>query len=348
MSASVALTLVFGAPTAFAQSEEEIAGARAAATAGAKAFQEERWQDAVDLFTRAESLLHAPPHLLFLARAQTKLGRFVAARELYNKIIREPLSSDAPEPFRNAQRAAETEIRDIEPRLSRLTVQVKGVEPAKAAVTIDGRPLSAALVGVPHPADPGAHELRASAEGFITASQSVELPEGGEGAVTLVLEPDPNAKPADVGPEAGPAAVPTAPALATPADAGETESGPNLAVPAYAALGVGALGLGAGVLFTLQSASKRSDGDEAFERCELDGGGSCLDSELAQEGNALYDEAGTAQTMAAIGYIVGGVGVAAGVTLLLLDGSSTAGDAGSAPHVRAWVGYRTAGISGTF
>ncbi|HEX9621815.1 MAG TPA: tetratricopeptide repeat protein, partial [Polyangiaceae bacterium] len=87
-----------------------MAGARAAATEGAKAFQEGRWQDAVDLFTRAESLVHAPPHLLFLARAQVKLGRLVAARELYNKILREPLAGDAPPAFLTAREAAEAEI----------------------------------------------------------------------------------------------------------------------------------------------------------------------------------------------------------------------------------------------
>jgi hypothetical protein len=33
--------------------------------------------DALDLFSRAESIIHAPPHLLYIARAHDKLGKLV-------------------------------------------------------------------------------------------------------------------------------------------------------------------------------------------------------------------------------------------------------------------------------
>ena len=53
-----------------------------------------------------------------------------------------------------------------------------------------------------------------------------------------------------------------------------------------------------------------------------------------------------AQTLAIVGYAVGGLGVAAGVTLLLLDRSSS--ESASKPRVVPWVGYQSAGVSGTF
>src|ERR1700748_520497 len=91
---------------AWAQSDQERAGARALANEGAQAFDEKRWADVVDLFSRAESLVHAPPHLLLIARAQVHLGHWVSAREAYLKIIRENVADSAPKSFREAQVAA--------------------------------------------------------------------------------------------------------------------------------------------------------------------------------------------------------------------------------------------------
>lgn len=348
----LAFALVANTPSASAQSEEEVAGARAAATEGAKAFQQGRWQDAVDLFTRAESLVHAPPHLLFSARAHAKLGRLVAARELYNKILREQLADDAPPAFVSARDAAKSEIQAIEPRLAKLTIEVEGAADKQVAVTMDGRPVASALIGLPTPADPGKHEITATAEGFVAKPQSVTLAEGGQGQVTLSLVPDPSYKPPAPPPSATPAMAPAAAPTAAPeAPVGSEPHGPSLAVPAYTALGVGAIGLGAGVIFTLQSSSKRSDAVDTFEQCQADGGGQCRAGDpLGPQVTSLEDDAKSAQTLATIGYIVGGVGVAAGVTLLIVDSSSEGGSAAatSGPELGAWVGYRSAGLYGTF
>ena len=64
--------------------------------AGAAAFKDQRWAEAVDLFKRAESMVHAPTHLLYLARAQDKLGHLVEAHEAYLKIVKEPLPPNPP------------------------------------------------------------------------------------------------------------------------------------------------------------------------------------------------------------------------------------------------------------
>src|SRR5688572_13849493 len=95
-ASALTLALLFAALPAAAQTEEEIAGARSAATPGVKAYDAGDYAQAVDLFQRAESLVHAPPHLLYMARGNEKLGHLVTARELYNKIIRETLPASAP------------------------------------------------------------------------------------------------------------------------------------------------------------------------------------------------------------------------------------------------------------
>src|ERR1043166_614467 len=92
--------------TVRAQTDEQRAAARSIAVEGARACTEQRWQDCVNLFQRAESVVHAPPHLLYMARAEEKLGHVVRARELYLKIVRERLADNAPQAFRDAQTTA--------------------------------------------------------------------------------------------------------------------------------------------------------------------------------------------------------------------------------------------------
>lgn len=329
---------------ACAQTEQELAGARAAATEGAKAFNEGRYQEAIDLFERAQSLVHAPTHLLFMARAHEKLGHLVEARELYNKIIREKLEPDAPEPFKNAQASAAEEIKRVEPRLARLTITVAAPEGVDFVVTMDGMEMPAALLGIPTPVDPGEHTFEVKAERYVAEPRTTTLGEGESGSVKLELLPDPNAAPL---PQAN--VSQTSPVTPVGQEVPPEQAGPSLAAPAYVALGVGALGIGAGVFFTLQSASKRSDADDKFAECRANGAGNtCRDDDpLAAEVATLDDDARKAQTMAAVGYIVGGVGVATGVVLLILNGSSS-GEQAAGPTILPVVGYRSLGVVGTF
>lgn len=348
-ASSLALALVVAAVPAAAQTEEEIAGARSAATQGVKAYDAGDYALAVDLFQRAESLVHAPPHLLYMARANEKLGRLVTARELYNKIIRESLPPSAPQAFRDAQAAAEEEIRGVEPRLARLTVTVEAPPGVAATVTMDGKEVPAALLGVPRPVDPGEHTVEAKAEGYLVARQSAALSEGGTGSLALKLEVDPNA-PAAASADPAPAAESHQVAMpaAMPADTGPRDESSGLRTPAYISFGVGAVGLGAGLLFTLQSARKRSDADDLFDKCASHGvDGQCKEEDpLSSEVASLDDEAGSAQTLAIVGYAVGGLGVAAGVTLLLLDMQRS--ESAREPRIVPWVGYQSAGVAGTF
>src|SRR3954468_12366463 len=120
------LSLAVAPPSAWAQSDDDRAGARVAATEGVKAINEKRWADAADLFSRAESLVHSPVHLLYLARAQEKLGHLVKARENYNKILREKYSADAPDAFRQAQSSAQQESAGLDARLAAITVKLAG------------------------------------------------------------------------------------------------------------------------------------------------------------------------------------------------------------------------------
>jgi hypothetical protein len=325
----------------FAQTDEERAGARAAATEGAKAFEEGRYADAIDLFTRAQSLVKAPTHLLFLARSQEKLGQLVAARESYLKIKREQLASDAPQAFQDAQQAAMGELAALEPRLPYVKVVVEGAGPKPYTVTMDGVQMANALVGVPVPADPGEHKFQATAEGLQSEVASVTVKEGAKETIALKLVDAPGAG------AAAPVAAPATGSDATP-DSGAppthdtAKGGSNgMKIGAYAALGVGVVGLGLGTVFALKASSKRGEADDL---CNLPGGKCPADKK--DQIDSLDSDADSASGVSVAGFVVGGLGVAAGVTLLVL--SSKSSSSARAPAVTPWVGYKSAGVLGRF
>jgi hypothetical protein len=353
LAAGLGLALCAMPGSAGAQTEEERAGARAAATEGAKAFRDEQWQDAVDLFQRAESLVHAPPHLLYMARAHEKLGNLVKARELYNKITREKLAPGSPDAFRQAQVDAAEGLKGIEPRLARLTVKVEGPADVSYQVAMDGEEVPSALVGIARPVDPGDHEITVSAKGYKAEPATVTLGEGGSDTVTLRLVEDPSAAAAT--PAGGAEEQVRTPATAstptTPAEpTHDAKGGANgMRVGSFVALGVGVVGIGVGTAFGLKSRTNRSDADALEEEFLADCGDACSRSDpRAREIDDLDDEAKSAQTLSAVGFAVGGVGLATGAVLFLVSGKKRQSAAEAAPRVRGWVGIGSAGVSGQF
>jgi hypothetical protein len=354
-----AIALVSVPVTASAQTDEQRAQARSLATEGAKAFEAGHFQDAVDMFGKAESLMHAPPHLLFLARAHSKLGQYVRAREAYLKITKETLPSNAPKAFRDAQASAKSELGEIEPKIANMTLKVEGANGATdVAVTVDGAVLPPILVGVPQPVDPGTHVVEAGATGLRAPQQQFTLSDGERKVVVLTLESRPGAAPL-VAPVAAPAAVAAAPPAATPASSGPAAAPPpgavstsdrppsstngGLRIGSYVAFGVGALGLVGGTVFTLQSAGKRKDADDKYKQCGGDAG-CTTDNPLSKDVDKLDKDASSAQTLGIVGFALGGVGIAAGVTLFILSSGGESQQATLEP----WVGLGSAGLKGTF
>ncbi len=336
------------AGVAVAQTDDQRAAARQLATDGAQAFNEGRYQDAVDSFTKAESLVHAPPHLLYLARSYEKLGQLVKAREAYLKVVKENLPANAPQAFHDSQSKAAEEVKAIEPRIAGLAVKVEGGEGGKdLAVLVDGVPIPAVLIGVSRPIDPGQHQVEGGADGFRAEPQTITLAEGEKKAIVLTLIADPNAKspvPSAPPPEATPAtAAPVAATTPPPATDRGADDKSGLRIGSYVAFGVGLVGLGAGTFFTLQSASKRSDADDKFEACGGESG--CYNGNpLSKEVEELDGDARSAQTLGIIGFAVGGVGLAAGTVLFFMSADNQEQTA----SVRPYVGIGSAGLTGKF
>lgn len=134
------------------------AAARRIAEEGLQLFDTGRWAEALDRFERAGAAVKAPTMTLMAARSLEKLGRLVEASERYRAAAAMQLDADASAAFRKAQEDATKERAALLPRIPSLTIDV-GAAPAEAAVTLDGKAISGALVGGPIPVDPGAHTV---------------------------------------------------------------------------------------------------------------------------------------------------------------------------------------------
>jgi hypothetical protein len=349
----ISLGLVsFTSREACAQSDEALADARAAAGEGATAFREQRYADAIDLFQRAESLVHAPPHLLYIARSYAALGKIVKAREVYRKVLRDHLEPKAPAAFERAQASATTELADMEARIPTVKITVQGADPQAIAATMDGAAVPAAVFGIARPVEPGEHKFRAIGEGLDSGEQALTVAERAHESLVLTLKPAPGVHLPTAAPAPGPAPEATpvpAPGAAPGTNPAADQAAPShtnaLRIGSYVGFGVGAVGLAIGTIFVLKSHSTKSD----VQKICADGG--CPEDRRSEVMDKV-DSANGQGRLGVIGFVAGGLGAAAGVTLFVLSGSKPASSgsarAGQASGIAAFVGPSAMGLRGRF
>jgi len=147
------------------------------------------------------------------------------------------------------------------------------------------------------------------------------------GEVTLNMKLDPDAPPPPPPDEVHDKISPPPPP--------PQQTGGGLRTAGVVVLTVGGAGVVVGVIFGLVAVGNKSDLDKLCpmkDMCPL----------LSQE---KIDSANVMGWVSTVGFIAGGVAVAAGATMILLSG-------GGAPRkttgVRPWIGPGSAGLSGTF
>lgn len=334
--ATVALSLCIALP-ANAQSDEEKAAARALGLQGSKALQENKYAETIDLVTRAEAIFHAPPHLLMIGRAQVGLGRLVAARENFLKIMREQLPATAPPAFKQAQTDAKADLETIEPRIGSLRISLVGAgatTAGKVTVKMDDQPVSAALIGVHRPVDPGKHVVSAFVVGRGPVTQEVSLNDGEKKEIELSIESPVSLVEEEKKFDPPPQQPPPPPTRTSP-----------LRIAGIASMGVGVAGLVVGGVFLGLKSSKQTEADEAFAACKVNTGG-CSVAE--QKAVGTLDQAAAARGTIGIASLVGGgVLAAGGVVLFILGGKTTAAKPASG-FVMPYVAPNSAGIFGKF
>jgi hypothetical protein len=359
-SALLLLAVSAFALSAAGATDEERATARSLANHGITAFKEKRYPDAVDMFQRAESLVHSPVHLLYLGRSLVATGKLVRAQEAYLKATREPITGSSPPAFSKAVDEANTELDALRPRLAQLTVTISGLTTAeKAEVQIDGEPISSVMVGVPVPMDPGQHRVEAKASRHLPAWRKISLAEGQAEKVALKLEDDPNAPPLvdpEVKTEQTEGTTAAGAGASGTATAASHEPNQGFLYSSIGALAIGLAGVGLGTYYIVKAQDPASEADRLYSKCPITSDGNSQETRSCDKPSAarideLDSRTGSYRVRSLASYVVGGVGLLLGTTLIILYGNSgSTSSASTAPglHIQPWIGVRSVGLSGTF
>jgi hypothetical protein len=187
---------------------------------------------------------------------------------------------------------------------------------------------------------PGRHRFTAKIAGRVDACWEVELSPRQQASHTFTLPEPVAAAPAPALPVVAP--PPPAPVV----DTGAAKPSNGLRTGAYVALGVGVVGLGVGTIFGLSAKNKYGQGNDITED-NCPGSGPCeLPGSLFDERESLGKDGDTAKTLSIVGFAIGGVGLATGVTLFVLSNKKKEGAATA--HVEPFIGVGHLGLRGGF
>ena len=176
------------APASLAQqgpTAEDRASARVLGTEGTRLADANNCAGAVPKLDAAEKLFHAPTTLDRLGECQIALGQIVAGTENLNRVVREVLPANSPPAFVAAQKRAQQAYTAAVSRIGSLRIHVDGVAVDQVTVTVDGVSVPTALFDNSRPTDPGSHEVKATAPGYLSATATASLKDGGDTSVAL-------------------------------------------------------------------------------------------------------------------------------------------------------------------
>lgn len=289
---------------------------RALMNEGGALFEQNQVESARGKWLEVLQVIPIPAAAVWAARANVKLNQLRAAVELYERALamqpNELWKGDAQQ---QAQAEAKQELAALEPRIPTLTIELDGLV-LSDAVTVDGVNLDVAGLNQPQPLDPGAHVVVATRRGT-SVTRRVELAEGQHETARMRFEPE-TSSPA-WSPSSTAIGTPSSPAFttATPPSHAGTQSDvvatpqTKTSTQQYAMLasfGIGAAGLIVGTTTGLMALSKHSSLKDSGCSSE-----ECFDSDLQSQ----MDSYNKLRPIAAAGFIVAGIGAAAGLTLWL-------------------------------
>ena len=170
--------------TAFAADKAVLSTARELAKQELQAYDAGRYDEAVEKLSKAYEVVHVPTLAVNEARALAKLGKLVAASELYLEATRIPKDKSWQSTQEDAQRDAEKERNELLERIPRLRIIVTGVSATEISVSIDGAAVPQALIDAEQLVDLGERHVEGT-YGNEAVKESVMVKESDHAQVTL-------------------------------------------------------------------------------------------------------------------------------------------------------------------
>jgi hypothetical protein len=269
------------------------------------------FEAALAKFVKADELLPAPTLKLHVARCLDQLDRMKEAADAYREVIALELPGSAPKVHHEARKQAVTELATVLEQTPTVRVVVEGPGAAQATILLEGVELPAEVRGDKQSLDPGHYRFEAKI-GLRRASREIDLERGQHQRVVLRMPPRDDAPP--------PPPV-------------QDDDG-LLRVAGWVAIGVGGAALSWG---SIAGVVVLSDEQDLLDRC--------LERRCPPEAHddaRAFDRLRAASTA---GFVIGGIGVAAGTTFLLL---TLGGDEREAAAIYPLLGPGAVGVGGAF
>jgi hypothetical protein len=316
--------LAQGAPAA-PPAAAELSTARKLFADGLKAEDRSDWPAALALFERVKAIVVSPALYYHLAVCHEELGHLVEALNAFEIALQEAERKHVTEVLEEAA----VHIKQIRPRIAQLTIELPaGAEDVR--ISLDNKPVSAALAGTAMLIDPGEHHLVIEASNYDKPFEATLTTRAGEAAkLTAKLGGKKAAALARPAAPAGPAAPSPRQELGAPR---VPPGRPPDRVPVYIAGGV-SIALAAGALIIGLDAHSQYTAYRAQNDNPAPGTRDAR-QELHDSGTAL---ALTSTVLTGAALIGGGV-----TAFLFLRGSGTRA---KAVAWSPWVGRQSAGVA---
>lgn len=321
VAAAALLSLTSVAHNSAAQDDAAINDAYELSTEGLSAFNAGRYGEALDKFTHAFSIVELPALAVHMARADVKLGRFVAAAALYEQATQLDDGIGDPQVQARARAEAKQERAALLLRTPKLLVRITGVEPSTVSVLVDGARLPLESFDSGWPLDPGTHKIAATFDNQ-RQEQLTSMAESEAREVRFAFSPLALQKPL----------ISAHPEQSSP----RTETTP-MRTAAWASFGVG----GAGLLVFGTTGIVALSKSEHFKSipCGQLGQVRCDPSE--------QDSYNTWRTLAGVGFYTGAAGLVTAAALYFAEPSKKK-TRGTSARMLPWVGVGSAGVEGSF
>jgi hypothetical protein len=297
---ALALCVLFSSALAYAQPSAAQKETARGLMAEARELREQGdLQGALTRFAAADSIMGVPTTGFELAATQAELGKLVEARETLRRVLALPQGPDDPEPFNEARSKARALDQRLQSRIGALHFVVTGLGAGEAlAVVVDSEAVPVAALGLPFRVNPGKHVVIARAGGREVQAE-VDALESRTVKVELVL-----GEPSTADAVEDPVVASTPVSEHTRQDAPSRRGMPTIS---YVAGGVGVVGVVVGAVAGISAISHKNAAAK-----------SCVDGNCPRATWSDLDSAHSMATISTTGFVVGAVGLAVGVSALLL------------------------------
>ncbi len=314
------------AGNAFAQDDAAVTSAYESAAQGLKAFEDGQSAEALDQFTRAYAIVKLPSLAVYMARANVKLGHYLAAAALYAQASQLEDGLGDHEVQQRAREEALSEREALMARMPRLVVQTPGIPTQSVTLQVDGSPVPSAALAEGWQLDPGMHRVTA-----YSGNQKLERDSSvSEGLVQTVVFQFQKEEPTNV-----PIIPPKQPIYSPPAPGSRA-----MRSATWVSFGMGGAALVFSGTTTVWALVKKHELNESNPN---------WNDNYCAAGNPGSDcrEYKTLRTLSILSFYTGLVGVATGTVLLLATPGKQSSHP-SAARVTPWVGAGIAGVEGRF